>query len=141
MPFGGSITLGSMIPILLFSLRRGPIFGLFAGTIFGFIVLIQEPFLFHPVQVFLDYPLAFGILGVAGFFKTKPIVGVGIGIAGRFVAHFLSGIIFFAEFAPEGIDPYLYSALYNGSYLTAEFAISVTLIYALFRRGIVEWRK
>lgn len=139
MPFGGSITLGSMVPILLFSLRRGTLPGIFAGTLFGFIVLIQEPFIFHPFQVFLDYPLAFGVLGLAGLFKKNPIFGVGVGIAGRFVAHFLSGIIFFAEFAPEGMNPYLYSALYNGSYLTAEFAIGVILIYALFRRGILEW--
>lgn len=141
LPFGGSITLGSMIPILLFSLRRGALFGVFAGTIFGFIVLIQEPFIFHPAQVFLDYPLAFGLLGLAGLFKSNPILGVGIGISGRFVSHFLSGVIFFSEFAPEGMNAYLYSALYNGSYLTAEFAISVILIYALFRRGILEWRK
>ena len=139
MPFGGAVTLGSMVPILLFSLRRGVVFGILAGTIFGFIVLFQEPFIFHPFQVFLDYPLAFGLLGMAGLFKGSPIVGVGFGIAGRFVAHFFSGVIFFAEFTPEGIDPYLYSALYNGSYLSAEFVISVALIYALFRRGILQW--
>ena len=139
MPFGGSITLGSMIPILLFSLRRGVLPGIAAGTIFGFIVLVQEPVIFPPFPVFLDYPFAFGVLGLAGLFKSKPILGVGVGIAGRFTTHFLSGIIFFAEFAPEGMNPYLYSALYNGSYLSAEFAISVILIYALFRRGILEW--
>ncbi len=127
-----------MIPILVFSLRRGALFGTLAGAMFGFIVLFQEPFIFHPIQVFLDYPLAFGLLGVAGLFKSNPITGVGVGILGRFFAHYLSGIIFFAQFAPEGIDPYLYSALYNGSYLSAEFIISGVLIYALFRRGILE---
>ncbi len=139
MPFGGSITLGSMVPILLFSLRRGTLPGILAGTMFGFIVLVQEPFIFHPFQVFLDYPLAFGVLGLAGIFKSNPIAGVAVGISGRFVAHYLSGIIFFAEFAPEGINPYLYSALYNGSYLSAEFAISGILIFSLFKRGLLEW--
>lgn len=140
LPFGGSITLGSMIPILLFSLRRGWLPGILAGTMFGFIVLIEEPFIFHPFQVFLDYPLAFGLLGLAGIFKRNPIAGVAVAISGRFVAHYLSGIIFFAEFAPEGINPYLYSALYNGSFLSAEFAISGILIYSLFKRGILEWK-
>ncbi|MEE8113783.1 MAG: energy-coupled thiamine transporter ThiT [Nitrososphaerales archaeon] len=140
LPFGGSITLGSMIPILLFSLRRGALPGILAGTMFGFIVLIEEPFIFHPFQVFLDYPLAFGLLGLAGIFKRNPIAGVAVAISGRFVAHYLSGIIFFAEFAPEGINPYLYSALYNGSFLSVEFAISGILIYSLFKRGILEWK-
>ena len=140
LPFGGSITLGSMIPILLFSLRRGAKPGILAGTMFGFIVLIEEPFIFHPFQVFLDYPLAFGLLGLAGIFKRNPIAGVAVAISGRFVAHYLSGIIFFAEFAPEGINPYLYSALYNGSFLSVEFAISGILIYSLFKRGILEWK-
>ena len=140
LPFGGSITLGSMIPILLFSLRRGALPGILAGTMFGFIVLIEEPFIFHPFQVFLDYPLAFGLLGLAGIFKSNPIAGVAVAISGRFVAHYLSGIIFFAEFAPEGINPYLYSALYNGSFLSVEFAISGILIYSLFKRGILEWK-
>ena len=140
LPFGGSITLGSMIPILLFSLRRGALPGILAGTMFGVIVLIEEPFIFHPFQVFLDYPLAFGLLGLAGIFKRNPIAGVAVAISGRFVAHYLSGIIFFAEFAPEGINPYLYSALYNGSFLSVEFAISGILIYSLFKRGILEWK-
>jgi thiamine transporter len=140
LPFGGSITLGSMIPILLFSLRRGAKPGILAGTMFGVIVLIEEPFIFHPFQVFLDYPLAFGLLGLAGIFKRSPIAGVAVAISGRFVAHYLSGIIFFAEFAPEGINPYLYSALYNGSFLSVEFAISGILIYSLFKRGILEWK-
>ena len=140
LPFGGSITLGSMIPILLFSLRRGALPGILAGTMFGVIVLIEEPFIFHPFQVFLDYPLAFGLLGLAGIFKRNPIAGVAVAISGRFVAHYLSGIIFFAEFAPEGINPYLYSALYNGSFLSVEFTISGILIYSLFKRGILEWK-
>jgi len=129
-----------MIPILLFSLRRGALPGILAGTMFGFIVLIEEPFIFHPFQVFLDYPLAFGLLGLAGIFKRNPIAGVAVAISGRFVAHYLSGIIFFAEFAPEGINPYLYSALYNGSFLSVEFTISGILIYSLFKRGILEWK-
>ena len=73
---GGRVTAGSMIPVLLFALRRGYILGTVAGVAYGLIVLFEEPFLFHPVQVFLDYFLAFGILGIAGFFRKIPLLGV-----------------------------------------------------------------
>ncbi len=138
LPQGGSVTLGSMIPIMLFSLRRGPKLGMLAGAIFGLIVLIEEPFVFHPLQVLLDYPLAFGSLGLAGLFGKHPMVGVGVAIAGRFLSHFLSGIIFFATFAPEGTHPALYSIIYNGSYLGVEFIISGILIYGLIKRNILR---
>ncbi len=136
-PQGGSVTLGSMIPILLLGLRRGVKVGVTAGVIYGLIILYLEPFIYHPVQVLLDYPLAFGALGLAGFFKRIPAVGVIAGIFGRFVCHFLSGVIFFASFAPVGVSPLLYSALYNGSYLSVEFVISAIAIYILLKRGVL----
>ncbi|MFQ6135429.1 MAG: energy-coupled thiamine transporter ThiT, partial [Nitrososphaerales archaeon] len=74
LPQGGSVTLGAMIPILLFSLRRGPKLGILAGMIFGLVVLIEEPFIYHPLQVLLDYPLAFGSLGLAGLFRNLPMI-------------------------------------------------------------------
>jgi thiamine transporter len=57
------------------------------------------------------------MLGLAGFFPKRPFIGVNLGIIGRFLAHFVSGIVFFAEFAPQGMHPAVYSALYNGGYL------------------------
>ena len=137
LPQGGSITAGSMIPIFLLALRRGPIIGVLGGVAFGLIVLIEEPFLYHPIQMLLDYPIAFGSLGLAGFFKNKPLIGVSIGIISRFISHFISGIIFFASFAPKGMNPALYSALYNGSYLSIEFIITVTIVYFILKRRIV----
>ena len=136
LPQGGAITLGSMIPIILFSLRRGCKLGILAGIIFGLVVLIEEPFIYHPLQVILDYPIAFGSLGLAGLTRKIPLIGVGIAIAGRFFAHFLSGIVFFASFVPEGVNPVMYSIIYNGSYLSLEFIISVILIYSLIKRNI-----
>ncbi len=138
LPQGGSITAGSMIPIFLLALRRGPIIGVLGGLAFGFIVLIEEPFLYHPIQMLLDYPIAFGSLGLAGFFKNKPLIGVSIGIISRFISHFISGIIFFASFAPKGMNPTLYSALYNGSYLSVEFIITVTIVYFILKRRVVN---
>jgi thiamine transporter len=90
-----------------------------------------EPYIFNPVQVLLDYPVAFGLLGVAGFFQKRPFIGVSLGIFGRFFAHFLSGIIFFASFAPEGMNPAVYSAVYNGGYMLVELVISIYVIYLL----------
>lgn len=138
LPQGGEITLGAMIPVILFSLRRGPKLGILAGSVLGLIVLTVEPFVYHPVQGLLDYPLAFGALGLAGLFRKYPTIGVGIAIGGRFIAHFLSGFIFFASYAPEGMNPVLYSAIYNGSFLGIEFIISGIIIYILIKKKIFE---
>ncbi len=138
LPQGGSITAGSMVPLLWFSLRRGPKIGVFACLVYGLVQLMLEPYVYHPVQVLLDYPLAFGVIGLAGLFKRRPFIGVVVGIAGRFVAHFLSGIIFFAEYAPPGMHPAVYSAIYNGSYLMGELLVSAILTYIIIKRGLLE---
>jgi len=88
--------------------------------------------------VFLDYPLAFGVLGVMGFFKRKVLIGVILGIFGRFIMHFLSGVIFFGSFAPEGVSPIVYSAVYNGSYLIPEIVISGFIIYTLQKSKVLN---
>mgnify|MGYP001071329764 CR=1 FL=1 len=131
LPQGGSVTAGSMIPILWLALRRGAKVGLFAAAVYGCVQLVIEPFIFHPAQVLLDYPIAFGMLGLAGFFKNRPFLGVNVGIPGRFLAHFISGVVFFADYAPEGMHPVVYSAIYNGSYLLPELVISVYIVYLL----------
>lgn len=131
LPQGGSITLAAMVPVLLLALRRGWKVGIVAGTVFGLIVLVEEPFVYYPAQVLLDYPIAFGALGLAGFFRKLPFLGVAVGIAGRFVSHFISGVIFFASFAPAGISPVVYSAIYNGSYLLPELVISALVVQLL----------
>lgn len=138
LPQGGSITAGSMVPILWFALRRGAKVGITAGVIYGLVQLVLEPYVYNPAQVLLDYPIAFGALGLAGFFKKYRPVGAATGIAGRFVAHFLSGVIFFWMFAPEGMHPIVYSAIYNGSYLGIELIISGVIIYLLSKTGIFE---
>jgi thiamine transporter len=138
LPQGGSVTAGSMVPILWLALRRGPKIGLFAATVYGLVQLVVEPFIFHPAQVLLDYPIAFGMLGLAGFFQKRPFLGVNIGILGRFLAHFTSGIIFFADYAPEGMHPAIYSAVYNGGYLLVELVISIYVIYLLQESKVLK---
>jgi thiamine transporter len=138
LPEGGRVTLAAMVPIFFIAVRRGPRVGILAGIAFGLVVLVQEPYVYHPVQFLLDYPLAFGALGLAGVFRRLPSVGVAVGIGGRFVCHFISGLVFFATYAPAGMNPALYSALYNGSYLIPELVISEVVMFILVRRGIVQ---
>lgn len=127
--------------MLWFALRRGPKYGIIAGAIYGVAQFVQDPFAVHPVQVLLDYPIAFGALGLAGFFQRIPLLGVATAIIGRFGSHLLSGVIFFSEYAPTGQSPWLYSALYNGSYLTAELIVSLFVMYVLVRRKMIELYK
>jgi len=136
LPQGGSITAGSMVPLIWISLRRGVKMGLFTCFVYGFVQFVLEPYAYHPIQVLLDYPLAFGVLGLAGLFQRFPLVGVSVGIGGRFLAHSTSGVIFFAEYAPEGTSPLLYSAIYNGSYLLPELIVSGIITYILVNRNL-----
>jgi thiamine transporter len=138
MPQGGSVTAVSMVPLLWLALRRGVRVGVIGGIIFGIVDMFPQPFVVHPVQFLLDYPLAFGALGLAGFFQTHPIGGVFSGIAGRFACHFIAGVIFFGMYAPEGMNPIVYSAIYNGSYLIVELVFSVIVMYILVKRNIIK---
>jgi len=145
---GGSVTAGSMVPIFWYSLRRGTKMGVAAGVAYGMVQLVVGPFIVHPAQVLLDYPLAFGALGLAGLFKNRSSIGVSVGIAGRFIAHFVSGVIFFALYAPQvylglniGANAYLYSAIYNGTYLVPELIISLMLVLVLVKRNLINLYK
>ena len=138
MPQGGSITLGSMVPVLLLSFRRGPKVGVFAGVVFGLVQMMLDGWFYSPVGMFLDYPLAFGALGLAGIFKKTPLVGVAASMVARFLSHFLSGVVFFGMYAPEGMSPVVYSAVYNGSYMLPELVISGILIYMLIQRNVLD---
>jgi thiamine transporter len=135
LPWGGSITLGSMVPIMLLAYRRGVKVGIMAGIVFGLVQMALEGYIYYPLQIILDYPLAFACLGLAGLFKKQPLIGVVVALTGRFLSHFVSGVVFFAEYAPPEIGPYLYSALYNGSYILGEMLISGIIIYLLWKRA------
>jgi thiamine transporter len=138
LPQGGSISVAGMVPILWFSLRRGLRSGLEAGGVYGLVNMALGGYIVDPVQALLGYPVAFAALGLAGLFKRYPLIGVAVGISARFLAHFVEGIVFFAIYAPEGMHPALYSAIYNGSYLLPEFIISAVIIFIVARRGLLE---
>ena len=137
LPQGGSVTAGSMVPLLWFSLRRGFRAGLFACTIYGLVQLATGAYIVHPIQFLLDYPIAFGSLGLAGLFKKFPQLGVAVGMFGRFFSHFIAGIVFWSEYAGD-MNPILYSALYNGGYMVIEFIVSSILIFAIIKRKLLD---
>ncbi len=141
LPQGGSVTLASMVPMLWLSLRRGPKIGVTAGVLYGFIQLVLMPYAYNPLQVALDYPLAFGCLGLAGFFQKQPLAGVVVAISGRFVMHFISGVVFINLFVPALaplVNPFIYSATYNASYLLPEMVISVLIIFLLQKSKVLR---
>ena len=130
---GGTITLASMLPIFLFSYAYGVGPGMLVGAAYGFVQFLQGGLYFvHPIELLLDYPLAFAMLGLAGLankFSDKwgMIPGIILGTFGRFVCAFLSGMIFFGMYAPEGQNLVVYSIVYNGLYLVPEAIICIVL--------------
>jgi thiamine transporter len=136
MPQGGSVTIAGLVPLIWFALRRGTKYGVFAGFVYGLIhAFLPGAYIIHPAQGLLDYPLAFAALGLAGVFKKIPIVGVAVGIIGRFFCSFLAGIIFFTSLDIPGLWA---SAVYNGTYLIPEFAITAVVIYILLKRKLLN---
>ena len=127
-----------MVPILLISFRRDAKIGIITGVIYGFVQMFLDGWFYSPVGMALDYPIAFGVLGIAGLFKKQPIIGVVVAMTGRFVSHFISGVVFFGMYAPEGMNPVIYSALYNGGYMIPEMVISAVLIYLLVQRNVLN---
>lgn len=102
---GGSVTAASLLPLMIYSYMFGVKKGIFAGFIYGVLQAIQDPWLIHPAQFLLDYPVAFACIGIAGLFaKTEklaklPQVQFGLGAiaasALRFLCHILSGVFAF----------------------------------------------
>lgn len=138
MPQGGSITLGSMVPLLFLSFCYGPGIGFLTGFLYGVISLLFNPYILHPVQVLFDYPLPYMAIGLAGYFPTRIFLGTTIAVLGRFICHFISGIVFFASYAPEGTSPYLYAFLFNASYLLPELMITLFLFKLLPLKNLMK---
>jgi thiamine transporter len=132
LPQGGSVSL-EMIPVMYIAVRRGGTLGCLTGLLLGLGQLLLGAYIVYPAQVILDYPLAFSLLGVAGFMRRTPLVGVVVGCTLRFLAHFVSGFLFFAEYAPKGMNVALYSAVYNASYMLPETVLTLIVIGLILR--------
>ncbi|CUH95963.1 putative membrane protein [Propionispora sp. 2/2-37] len=140
MPQGGSVTLGAMIPLLLLAFRYGPAVGYLAGFVYGLLNLIQDPYILHPVQVLFDYPLPYMVLGLAGYFKERVMLGTVVAIMGRLVCHYISGVVFFASYAPAGMSPYWYSFVFNAAYLIPELIICLLIMRFLPVNWLLRFR-
>lgn len=127
MPMGGSVTLGAMVPIIFIAYIYGTRVGCLTGVIFGIIDLILGPEVVHPVQLIIDYILAFGVLGVAGYFKNNISLGATFAIGLRFICHVISGVVFFSSYAGDK-NVLVYSILYNSTYLLPEAIIAVIIL-------------
>ncbi len=131
MPMGGSVTLFSMLFISLIGYWYGLGAGILTGCAYGLLQFIIDPYILSIPQVLIDYPLAFGALGLSGLLHDRKFglqTGYLIGVIGRLIFAILSGVIFFADYAPEGMNPFVYSFLYNGSYLGAEALVTVIIL-------------
>lgn len=144
-PWGGSATLLSMLVICLPGYLFGLGAGLLTGVAYGVLQILIDPYILFPLQLVMDYLLAFGALGLSGLFassKNGLIKGYLVGIMGRYVFVVLSGCIFFAEYAWEGWPVVPYSLVYNGIYIFAEAAITlVILAIPAVRKGIGAVKK
>jgi len=231
MPQGGSISL-QMLPLFIFALRWGVIPGMFVGLVYGFVHSLQDMYVVHWLQYLLDYPIAFGLIGLTGIAKKiklsrlgtiliaililigtfylytnisselpqaksklselqakletaqgtekediqkeikdlefklnwypisriiilaagilgflllvlgaymrktiEPIeIGITLGGLGRLFAHFLSGIIFFSQYAPPGTPPWLYSLVYNFFVVAPSTFITLPIVLIIYPR-------
>ena len=127
-PQGGQITLGSEIPLILLAWRYGAGVGFFAGFVYGFLNIIQDPFIVHPIQVLFDYPLPCMCLGLAGIFPKKIFLSTTIAFFAKFLCHFISGVVFFGSFAPEGVSPIMYSLTTNLMFIVPELVICCVIL-------------
>lgn len=131
LPFGGSITLFSMFFICFIGYLYGARIGLMTGVAYGILQLITGPYIYNPWQLLLDYPLAFGALGLSGLFYKSNfglVKGCIIGMLSRYLFHVISGYIFFASYTPEGMNPFVYTLGYNATYIIPELIATVIII-------------
>ncbi len=131
-PTGGSITAFSMLVACLPGFWFGPIVGIITGVSYGLLNLIVDPYILFPAQVIVDYILAFGALGLSGFFSKSKyglVKGYIIAILGRYIFSVISGWVFFGEWAWDGWSPLTYSLAYNAIYIFSEAAITIVVLF------------
>ena len=144
-PLGGSVTLLSMLPICVLSIRLGLKWGLTGGFLYAMLQMFLDlgkviswgltPAALIGCIVF-DYLLAFTVIGLAGTFRTVGRIGMIAGIAMalflRFCSHLVSGTLIFDIWMPDGWgNPFIYSVAYNGAYMLPELLFTVIAVMIL----------
>ena len=132
LPQGGSVSLFGMLPIVICAYFFGTRRAVMCGMCVGMIDLIFKPYVIHPIQLLLDYPLAFGAIGFAGLIfmakKDGLIPAYLFGVLCRYICAVISGVVFFGAYAPEGFSALTWSLWYNVLYLAIEAAVTVVLL-------------
>ncbi|MBR6006403.1 MAG: energy-coupled thiamine transporter ThiT [Clostridia bacterium] len=152
MPTGGSVTLASMLPLMIYANRYGTRNGLLAGLVYGILQYVQGGYFVHWLQFIFDYPLAFAFIGLGGLTKgiDKLVPSVLIGGIARFMSHFIGGAIFFGKYvmigegAEKGMSFFQMlpenlwaSLIYNAPYMLADIAICVVIaLIPPFRKAV-----
>lgn len=143
---GGSISL-VMVPIVLMAYRWGTLAGLATGLIVGILQVLTGGMILTPVQGILDYFFAFTIVGLAGVFRPLVLgafkkgsrkmllwilLGTTLGGLLRFASHTTAGAVFFGAYAGDQ-NPWIYSIIYNASYMIPAIILTTIAIYLLFK--------
>lgn len=159
LPWGGSVTLLSMLPMVIFSIRNGAKCGLAVSFLYSLTQFLDgvvgdglfawglSP-LYLALCIFLDYIGAFTVLGLAGMFRKSEmkgwIGGTAAVIVTRYVLHVISGAVVFHstgklwESLGEITNPWLYSAGYNACYMLPEMILTTVGAVLLFKTGAVK---
>lgn len=136
MPWGGSVTLCSMLFVTLIGYWYGPTIGLTSALAYGILQFIQGGggYILSPMQVAFDYILAFMALGLSGFFHNKKnglLIGYLVSVTARGIFHAIGGYLYWMEYMPDNFPASLtavYPILYNFAYILPEAVITVVLI-------------
>lgn len=143
LPQGGNISLG-IIPILFAYVYLDRPSAILTAIISGILQYLPDPYFVNLLQWLLDYPLAWGALALPVILPqnlnriAKIVLGGIIGGIGRFILHFISGKLFFAMFAPEGMNPDIYVSTYILSHLIPSIVITIVALLILNRLRIGE---
>lgn len=139
-PEGGSINL-VFIPLMVFALRRGALWGCGAGLVFGTIkCLIGGGVAYGWQSILLDYSVAYALLGLTGLLPKKPVPGTILGALGCLVSFVVSGALVWGHYMPESfwglpmVNVWVYSLLYNGSFVLVNELIAAVVIGFLKKR-------
>ncbi len=135
MPMGGSVGLVSLLPLILFSMAFGPMEGVLVGCAAGLLHLMVDPYVIHPIQLLVDYPMSYGAVALCCAAKLLPVndrlrlpIAVVLGYLGKLILTVLSGVVFFAEYAGDQAV-LIYSIVYNFSYIGPEMAICAVITF------------
>ena len=131
MPQGGSVTLFGTLPIIALGYLLGTRWGLLGGAVTGFLNLIFGGYVIHPAQMILDYIIAYAVMGLSGLVRSRKnglTKGYLLGVLCRYICAVLSGVIFFAEYAPENFNALTWSLWYNITYLAVEGVMTIIVI-------------